>query len=606
MKNEKTLRNRGADAVRDEHVTDQIFWENEVKANLLMGRFLLLCAGGFAVCWMLNVLGVLAIGKQYELLIFPAGLTVLLLSGGICLLLKGERKWMKHFTMLSLILTLTYLDTILTYNVPLFIIVPVSFSCWYYSRTFTVQVFLLSTVFFAISAYTGACVNMNAPDQNFATGELSSYIRVIMLQSFLPKWMLFAVISAVCYVIASRGRTMVLEQDRISKFQTRVETELDMATRIQAQALPEVSDLPSCRFRQFDLAAKMQPAREVGGDFYDFFYLDDSHLALMIADVADKGIAASLYMMMSKLMLDNKLTVLQSPGLVLETVNRQLHKKSTKGMFVTVWLGVLDLRTGDMITANAGHEYPILKLGDQPFALFRDKHGFVLGGVERMQYKETRLHLEEGDTLFVYTDGVTEANDEKEAQFGEARLVSVLNRNKECDMKALIQAVKQEIDAFSANTTQFDDMTMLAFRLGAPMDERKITVEPVMKALETVQNLVNRSLPEGKLPELRAKKLSICVDEVFSNIVKYSGATAVSVTCAQRKDRLQLTFSDDGAPFDPLTGTAPDLSVPLASRVQGGLGIHIIKNYADDVSYARQGEYNILTLTMILSDTEER
>lgn len=605
MKNErKQLLGRGIRALKSERITDQIFWENEIKANLLVGKFMLACAAGLAVCWLLNMLGVLAIGQEYVLFIFPVGIILPLLSAGICLALKGRKKWIKYLTMLSFILTLAYLDSILTFNVPLFIIIPVAFSCWYYSRTFTVQVSLLTTVFFAISAFCGAYFNMDTPDKNFMTGELSSYIRAVMLQSFLPRWMLFAVVSAVCYVIASRGRDMVLEQDAVSKSQARVETELDMASRIQTQALPLVAEFPVCKCRQFDLAAKMLPAREVGGDFYDFFYLDDTHLALMIADVADKGIAASLYMMMSKLMLDNKLSVCQSPGQVLEEVNRQLHKKSLKGMFVTVWLGVLDLKTGDLISANAGHEYPIIKHGSGDFETFRDRHGFVLGGIDGMKYAETRLHLDEGDILFVYTDGVTEANAPDGAQFGESRLLSTLNQNADCAMEALIGAVKQDIDGFAAGTAQFDDITMLALRLGAPVCGSEIIVKPILSEIDSVQSFVDQTVRQTTLAELQAKKVSICVDEVFSNIVKYSGATSVSVSCTEEGGKLRLTFCDDGSPFDPLSGASPDLSLPVSERVRGGLGIFITKSYTDDARYARLDGKNVLTLTIDLSSKE--
>ena len=469
----------GITVLKHEHDTEQTFWENEVKANLLVSKFMLACVAVLAVCWLLNGLGVLSIGQEYILIIFPVGITLLLLGAVICLAFKGQKPWGKYFCMLTLILTLAYLDSILTYNVPLLIIMPVAFSCWYYSRTFTAQVSLVTTLFFAASAFFGAYINMDAPDMNFATGELTSYVRAVMLQSFLPRWMIFAVISAVCYVIASRGRAMVLAQDAISKSRARVDAELDMANKIQANALPLVEDLPPCKCRQFELSAKMMPAREVGGDFYDFFYLDDTHLALIIADVADKGIGAALYMMMSKLMLDNKLSTCYSPGQVLEEVNLQLCKKSLNGMFVTVWLGVLDLETGELVSANAGHENPILKRGSGGFETFRDKHGFVLGGIDGMRYRETTFHLEEGDVLFVYTDGVPEANNPDGTQFGEARLLASLNRNGNGSTDTLIGTLKQDIDSFAAGSAQFDDITMLALRLGAPAPENEIEAAPL-------------------------------------------------------------------------------------------------------------------------------
>ncbi len=604
MKRKKPLHiSRGLSALKSEFTTEQIFHENEVKANLLVGRFMLACTVGLALCWVLNTLGVLAIGKEYTLYVFPVGIILLLLPSVICLAFKGQRSWIKNITLISLILTFAYLDSILLYNVTLVIVIPVIFSCWYYSRNITLQVSLLTTIFFAISAFFGAYFNMDSPDMNFYVSSRMDYVRAVMLQSFLPKWMIFVIVAGACYVIAVRGRNMVLKQDEVSKSTARVETELETAGRIQSQALPAVAELPKSSCYPFDLAAKMHPAREVGGDFYDFFYLDDTHLALIVADVADKGIAASLYMMMSKLMLDNKLTVCNSPGQVLEEVNRQLHEKSPKGMFVTVWLGIYDLQTGDLVTANAGHEYPIIKHGGT-FELFRDKHGLVLGGVARMKYTETRLHLDVGDVLFVYTDGVTEANAPDNTQFGEAKLLDALNRHESGSMEDLIENVKKEISSFAADAPQFDDITMLALQRLAPT-KSTLTVKPELEALDDVELFVAKAVQSTELPRQRQIQISICVDEIFSNIVKYSGATKVSVTCDTTEQALYITFCDNGIAFDPLSAAPPDFQAPVSKRMHGGLGIYITKSYTDDTEYSRIDEENTLKLTIRFAAKEE-
>ena len=603
IKNEKNgFLSRSISTLKNENSTVQIFWENEIKANLLVGSFMLACTAVLAACWLLNALGVLAISRKYVLEIFPVGILLLLIPAVICLAFRGTKKWIKYMTMLMLIFTLAYLDSILTFNVPLLIIIPVVFSCWYYSRKFTLQVSLVTTVLFAASAFCGAYFNMDNPDLNFAAGDTASYVSSVMLQSFLPRWFVFAVIAAVCYVIAARGRTMVLKQDVVSKSQARVETELDMANKIQSQALPAVSELSGSTCRRFDLSAMMRPAREVGGDFFDFFYLDDTHLALIVADVSDKGIAAALYMMMSKLMLDNKLAVCRSPGLVLEEVNTQLNKKSMNGMFVTVWLGVLDLETGDLVTANAGHEYPIFKRGAGEFETFRDKHGFVLGGIDDMKYTETRYHLDAGDVLFVYTDGAVEANDVNGNQFGEERLLAALNRQKDAGMEALIGAAKREIDAFSAGAPQFDDITMLAFQLLEPAGSRGITVAPVMENLYPVQEYVHQTIGPDRVAPFQMQKVDIAVDELFSNIVKYSQAKQVQVLCAAEADRIRISFRDDGVPFDPLSA---DISAAPDPRTVGGMGLRITRSIMDQTEYEYRDGRNTLTVTSNIREEEQ-
>ena len=606
MKKNKSLHlSRGLSALKSEYTTEQIFHENEIKANLLVGKFMLACAVGLSLCWLLNTLGVFEIGKEYILYVFPIGIFMLLLPSVICLAFKGQKSWIKYMSLISLILTLSYLDSILRYNVTLTIVIPVVFSCWYYSRNITLQVSLLTTVLFALSAFFGAYFGIDSPDLNFiaGTGTRMEYVYAVMLQSFLPKWMIFVIVAGVCYVIAVRGRNMVLKQDEVSKSTARVETELEMAGKIQAQALPAVAELPKSLCYPFDLAAKMKPAREVGGDFYDFFYLDDTHLALIVADVSDKGVAASLYMMMSKLMLDNRLTVCSSPGQVLEEVNRQLHAKSVKGMFVTVWLGIYDLQTGDLVTANAGHEYPILKRNGK-FELFRDKHGFVLGGIAKMKYTETRLHLDEGDVLFVYTDGVPEANAPDGTQFGEERLIDALNRYESGSMENLIENVKEELSTFAADAPQFDDITMLALQRLAPA-KNTLTVKPELETLDDVELFVSKAARNAELPDRRRIQLSVCVDEIFSNIVKYSGATKVSVSCDTTEEALYITFRDDGIAFDPLSAAPPDFNAPVSKRMHGGLGIYITKSYTDGTDYSRIDGENVLKLTVLFSAKEE-
>lgn len=580
---------------KTQSMTGQVFYENEINANLLVGRFLFICAGGLALCWLLNSLGIFAIGEEYVLRIFPVGIGLVVVPAAICLSLRGRKRWIKYLILLGLIVTLAYLDTILTFNVPLFITLPVIFSCWYYSCSFTVQVSLLTTVAFSLSAYIGAYLNFDTPDMNFVTPDSLSYTRDVMLQSFLPRWMLFLIISAVCYIIAKHGRTMVITQDQVSKANARVETELEMANRIQAQALPAAPELPG-NSHCFELAARMTPAKEVGGDFYDFFYIDPTHLALIIADVADKGIGAALYMMMSKLMLSNRLTVCSSPGRALEDVNRQLHEKSAKGMFVTVWLGVLDLQTGDLITANAGHEYPAIRQADGEFRLFKDRHGFVLGGVSSMKYRETQLHLEPGDILFVYTDGVPEANSPGGQMFGEERLLRSLDAHAGGSMEELIDSLKRDIDCFAEGAPQFDDTTMLALRFITPAGN-VLRVKPETDELDRVQSYIDKVMSRTDISSLQAKKIHICADEIFSNIVNYGSASAVTVSCRCVGEKLTLVFTDDGIAFDPLSAEAPRLGQDMV-KSGGGLGIYIAGKYADSMDYVRENGKNVLTLTV--------
>ena len=240
----------------------------------------------------------------------------------------------------------------------------------------------------------------------------------------------------------------------------RVGTELALATRIQADMLP--NKFPAFPDRQeFHVFASMTPAKEVGGDFYDFFFVDDDRLALVIADVSGKGIPAAMFMMMAKNMIQNQAMAGHSPQEVLGTVNQLICENNKEEMFVTVWFGILDLASGILTAANAGHEYPVVKTPDGPFEVFKDKHGFVLGTMEGIRYKEYELHLEPGAKLFVYTDGLSEAQNSEEELFGRNRIVQALNSVKDEPPEGLLRAVTEAVTAFVGEAEQFDDLTML-------------------------------------------------------------------------------------------------------------------------------------------------
>ena len=282
-----------------------------------------------------------------------------------------------------------------------------------------------------------------------------------------PLWLpmgvvaIFIAAAAFHYIQTAKERqALALEKERIS-------AELALATRIQASALPKT--FPAFPDRnEFDIYASMNPAKEVGGDFYDFFLIDDDHLALVIGDVSGKGVPAALFMMVSSSLLHHMAMREMSPAKVLQIVNGQLCSRNPEEMFVTVWLGVLEISTGKLTAANAGHEYPGLRQAGKPFELFKDKHGFVLGGMDGVRYREYALQLEPGDRLFVYTDGVTEATDAQKQLFGNDRLTEALRSGENGTPAEIISTVKAAADRFVGTAPQFDDMTMLCLEYKGP------------------------------------------------------------------------------------------------------------------------------------------
>ena len=247
-------------------------------------------------------------------------------------------------------------------------------------------------------------------------------------------------------------RNMTAEKERIS-------TELDLASKIQKGMLPGIFP-PFPERKEFDLFASMTPARDVGGDFYDFFLIDEDHLALVMADVSGKGVPGALFMMVSQTILKNNAMIGKSVGEILAMTNDVICASNKMEMFVTVWMGILEISTGKIRAANAGHEYPAL-MKDGCFRLYRDRHSFVIGGMEGMRYREYELQLQKGEKLFLYTDGLPEAANAGVEMFGTGRMIEALNANADLSPQGILSGMKNAVDVFVGDAEPFDDLTML-------------------------------------------------------------------------------------------------------------------------------------------------
>ena len=253
---------------------------------------------------------------------------------------------------------------------------------------------------------------------------------------------------------------LVRLQHDLEQENERIRSELAMASRIQSAMLPGIFPAFPER-KEFDIYASMDPVRGVGGDFFDFFFIDRDHLCLLIADVSGKGIPAALFMMASKIILADNAKSGKSPAQILQDTNEAICANNPEEMFVTVWLGILDISTGLLTTANAGHEYPALMHADGQFELFRDRHGLVVGGMPGVKYHEHSLQMNPGSKLFVYTDGVPEATDAENALFGTTRMLEALNAHANESPKQILHGVRQAVNEFVSDMEQFDDLTMM-------------------------------------------------------------------------------------------------------------------------------------------------
>ena len=389
----------------------------------------------------------------------------------------------------------------------------------------------------------------------------------------------------------------IAKLETVTAEKERIGAELDVAAKIQSSMLPCI--FPAFPDRnEFDIYATMDPAKEVGGDFYDFFMVDADHLAFVVADVSGKGVPAALFMVIGKTLIKDHTGLHDDLGEVFTEVNNILCASNSEEMFITAFEGVLNLKTGELRYVNAGHEIPFLCRKGGVFEPYKVRAGFVLAGMQGIRYRAGSIQLEPGDKVFQYSDGIPEAINSEKAPYGMKRLESVLAKNSEKAPSELLPLVKADVDAFVGDADQFDDITMLCIEFKGNGRKAEISLTPDAESVKTVAEFLDTTLEAWDIPMKVVSKLQIVADEIYSNIVRYSQAKNAKVTAVQNGTVLSLRFEDDGKPYDPTTAAEPDITASAEEREIGGLGIFIVRNMMDSMDYRYKDGHNVLTLLL--------
>lgn len=394
-------------------------------------------------------------------------------------------------------------------------------------------------------------------------------------------------------------------KDHIKDAEQRIERELEMAHEIQKTAVPFIFP-PFPKRKDIDIYALMNTAKEVGGDFYDFYFTDDAHFAFLIADVSGKGIPAAMFMMASKTLIKGLAERGKPVDEVFMETNEKLCEGNDAGMFVTAWMGVVNLENGHLQYVNAGHNPPLLCRRGETYEYLREKPNFILAGMEDSQYKKRELYLNPGDTIYLYTDGITEAENMEHKLYGEERLARILHKASEFMPMDLCHIVEDDVQKFTGEAPQSDDMTMLAFRLNFIHSSNAIIVHPSMASLDEVTKFVDEKLTAFNVSSSVRNKVQITVDEIFSNIQNYGNATRAEIHFGFEDEQLGLTFIDNGDPFDPTKAQSPDTTLPVEERQIGGLGIFLVKKLSSSCTYQYKDGNNQLNVIFNLKDQEEK
>ena len=386
----------------------------------------------------------------------------------------------------------------------------------------------------------------------------------------------------------------------IAEAAARIDKELEYAKQIQLSALP--TNFPENE--DFEIYAQMIAAKEVGGDFYDFYKLNDTTVAFLAADVSGKGIPAAMFMMTAKTIIKD----LAESGLAVNDIftkaNERLCENNESGMFVTAWMGILDITTGKLQFANAGHNPPLLKRANGDFEYLKTRAGFVLAGMEGIRYRVGELMIYPGDRLFLYTDGVPEATNAENKLYGEDRLLAFMNRNALAEATEFLPALKADIDKFVGDAPQFDDITILMFDY-KPKEGGILMINKTFPArvgeLSDVLGFVDQTLESYECPMKIQTAICVAIEEVFVNVAHYAygeGEGDMTLGIGFDAESREITFrmTDRGIPFDPLKKPDPDITLSAEEREIGGLGIFITKKTMDRVSYAYENGENVLTM----------
>lgn len=390
----------------------------------------------------------------------------------------------------------------------------------------------------------------------------------------------------------------------IQRQQLQLDAELSAANDIQQSMLPNV--FPSFSdHKDFEVYAILESARQVGGDFFDFFFIDDSRICICIGDVSDKGVPAALFMAVTKTLIKSYVMEIGSPSEVISRVNRDLARDNRSCMFATVFLCVIDLRTNIATFTNAGHTPPFLRRTDGSVKRINERHGPFAAISEDHEYDESQIQLNSGDLLLLFTDGVTEAMSEENQFFTEGELKNIVLNYGGTSSAGLVNQVLSRVRSFEGKMNPSDDLTLLAFRLReAPWQDcgTEILTAQLGGDLTEIGVLITKfdaAAQEFGVPVKVRRQLAVVFDELLSNTIchGFSGKDehSIEVTVRQQDQVLQVILKDDGLPFDPFQHETPDITAPLEERTTGGLGIHIVRSLVDNADYLREDGMNIFT-----------
>lgn len=578
----------------DSEILDEIVQYRDGRADRIV-EIIIVAVLVMNVAWIFTGEGRYGVADYIDLVYLT--MAFMASSAIICFLL-GSHWWTKYLLIGSILVNSFTIIAVMDYSMMILMLLPVVSSCLYYRINFIMGTIVIGALLMlaGLLIYDGLETIIIGMYQGMTRWDrLFSLIKTFYTVDLL----IYLLVCIPCYYSVKIGITDSRWQSDLMREQTGIEKEMSNARGIQQGLL--ITDFPCKPY--CDVSSSMSAAKEVGGDFYDCFVVGDDHLAVVIADVSGKGLPASLFMATSMALIRSNVQAGGDLDKAMEKANRELSANNSMKYFVTVWIGVINLRTGDVTYVNAGHNPPFIRKGGK-YEMLRSQPDFVFGRKKRMSYNRHHLHLDVGDGIFLYTDGVTEAARTDGDMFKEDRLEKSLSSVADAGPAETIAKVKSDVSEFVGSADQSDDMTMMSIVYTHPYDiepDEGIRVRADNQGYEKVMGRIKQRMSEAGCSARTITEMETACSEIYANIDMYAYKNKeekgdVLVTTDVINGAVRITFTDWGIPFNPLEREDPDPILSFKERRKGGLGIMLVKKICDDVSYVREGDRNILKL----------
>ena len=602
------------------------YYDNEYDANRQMSFANAFAAGMLLVVWILYIVGLFKITQRVFFLVnivFPIGILVLLTPLIYALFFKNflRRPHYKHFVVFSFVLVVAILNIIIPKHALIGWALCIVIVNHYYNPvlgriTFgVVMAGLLGCMYIAmlVGEYDphllgngvikdGKIVYVDGLQERLemlkemkANGE-DRWLKVF-LYYFISRGLVLSLVFLVCNSLNVRTYKLLIEEIRVSGDQQKTKTELEVAKEIQLASLPA----EFITNQEVEIQAELKAAKEVGGDFYDYFILGDNHVAIVIGDVSGKGIPAAMFMMKTITCFKNYTAPNRMPSEILQLVNKTIYNGNDSKMFVTCFLAIINTKTGRVKFANAGHNPPLVgQKGNYNF--LKVNPGFLLGCFPEAYVKDEEFYLNNGDTITLYTDGITEAMNNNREQYGNERLLNVFNRKTYSCLVELHHELKDDVDDFVNGAEQSDDITYITLKYhGDEYNYKEHNFDASSENIPQILDFLRQFAENNKFDEKFTNNLLVVGDELCSNIVKFGyedGKGEIFIRCLYNINAKEFIFTiiDKGIPFDPFENEAKPLEGDISKRPVGGLGLLIVKKLMSEYAYDRVNNKNITTV----------